>query len=146
MGETKVKETVVCPDCGKDGLKNVGAHKQHCPANPEAVIAVKPGQRPGETIYSDTGRKTGKVLWTLQHCDEYFGTVEVIPDETLPVTFNGVMIQCFAGVSQLMPKCHADILEGRRKRIRRMANEHKEIVVSTGVMTKGSDGPLPPIE
>ena len=62
-----------------------------------------------------TERKPGmvirgnKVPWTRKAQDEVYGVCEFVPDETLPVTVNGVGYQLLAGVPMMCPTIVRDI-------------------------------------
>jgi len=135
---SKKGETVTCPGCGKEGIKNLKAHQRFCPVL-VTETKVDTSLKPGSHIVDDKGVKRGKVPWTLRKCEAVFGIVEYTPDETLPVTWNGISIQCLRGVSQLMPACHRDILLERKRRMQTT----RRIVVSTGEIERGAMGPLP---
>ena len=141
----------VCGFCGET-KGNVKAHERFCSKNPDnirvaktekvAVAAAVSGERQPGTIISDhQGRKLGKVPWTMKEIERRFSLVEYTPVETLPVTWNGVSIQCFRGVSQLMPSCFRDILLDRA---RRMNKSHDTIPTPYGDIKLGAMGGLPP--
>ncbi len=107
---------------------------------PVAVMERPKGRVPGQTITDDKGRKQGKVPWTMKAIENIFGLCEYTPDETCPVTWNGVSIQCIRGVSQLMPTCFRDILLDRKRRM----GQVKTISTQYGDIERGALGPLPP--
>lgn len=115
-----VKEMVTCPDCGKEGIKNLKMHIPYCKAQvAKATEVVADDRMPGAHIMDGKGRKVGKVPWTLKDCDERDGTIEYMPLVTTPVTVNGVRIQCIRNVSQLMPKMHYEALRNYERKIGR---------------------------
>ena len=152
-----------CPDCGKE-VKNLGAHKRFCvkgltegqrtalaQAKDAAEQLVReelnkieaPNKSPGSHIFDNRGRKIGKQPWTMGEIEKVFSLIEYTPDETVPVTWNGVSIQCFAGVSQLMPTCFKDIMEDRKRRMRLIGKSLKDYDIdSYGVLA----GPPPGAE
>lgn len=86
---------------------------------------VKEERVPGKVVH---GQKTS---WTLKDIENVFPLCEFTPDNTVQVTWNGVMLQFIAGVSQLMPTCFRDqYLETKRR-----TRVSKPIVVSTGKIT-----------
>ena len=140
---------VPCPACGKL-VKNQRMHDKYCPAQekvemPEEVEVKKPTERlPGSHIYSGAGKLSGKVPWTHKKCEEAFGIVEYTPDETLPVTYNGVRVMCFAGLPMLMPGCHKAILERRKQKKQSGQRGNRDLqrigVEDMGVLTGRAPG------
>ena len=99
-----------------------------------------------EKIDQEEERKPGsivrgqKVPWSWKDCEKVFPVVEFTPWTSQPVTWNGLTKYFIANQSQLMPSCFKDIyLESMRRQRRQVP-----IVVSTGVVDRGAEGPLPP--
>ncbi len=89
--------------------------------------------RPGMPV-----KGVGKVPWTMKEIEKVFPVVEYVPDETMPVTWNGVKIQCFAGVSQLMPSCFRDVMENRKRKMRRVNENVRNLGIT---IQSGALGP-----
>ncbi len=81
------------------------------------------GERvPGKVVH---GQKTS---WTMKDIEAVFPVVEFTPEDTICITWNGVMRQFIAGVSMLVPTCFRDIYLDTKRRSR----AKPDIVVSTG--------------
>lgn len=110
--------------------------------NPTAVLEAVAKATEQEKVEATEPRVPGKVVhgqktpWTMKDIEEaradngdlMFPVCEFTPDDTVKITWNGVMVQFIAGVSQLMPTCFRDqYLETKRR-----TRASKPIVVSTG--------------
>jgi len=110
--------------------------------NPTAVLEEVAKGIEKEKVEAKEPRVPGKVVhgqktpWTLKDIEEAradngdlaFPLCEFTPEDTVKVTWNGVMVQFIAGVSQLMPTCFRDqYLETKRR-----TRAKKPIMVSTG--------------
>ena len=82
-------------------------------------------RRPGKTV---RGTKTA---WTYNDMLERFPVVSFIPDETLPLTYQGVKHYCHAGIESHVPKPFYDIYN-RRKRELQPKNPPPGILVELG--------------
>ena len=61
-----------------------------------------------------------KVSYQWSDLMDMFPVVSFIPEETIPLTFQGVMVQALAGIEMHVPKCFKDIYD-RHVRERRSA-------------------------
>lgn len=101
---------------------------------PEEVLAQLTKDTEQEAIEAKEERVPGKVVrgqktpWTLKDIEDVFPVCEFTPDDTVKVTWNGVMLQFITGVSQLMPTCFRDQYLETKRRTRAI----KPIMVSTG--------------
>lgn len=71
--------------------------KELTPEIDKQVEAVVEGRRPGMKI---NGNKTP---WTEKDLNEMFEIVKFTPVETIPVGYNGVRYQCYAGIEMHVP-------------------------------------------
>jgi len=71
------------------------------------------GERvPGKTV------KGVKTMWTYQDLCNRFSMVSFIPDETIPLTYNGVKVWAFAGIEMKVPKPFQNIYEQHKAELR----------------------------
>ena len=102
--------------------------------DPNAVLTELAKDTKQEAIEATEERMPGKVVrgqktsWTLKDVENIFPICEFTPDDTVQVTWNGVMIQFIAGCSQIMPTCFRDLYLETKRRTR----ASKPIMVSTG--------------
>ena len=78
-----------------------------------------------------------KTPWTRGDVDRAFPPVTFTPEETIPVTYNGVRYLLIADVECCVPSCIKDIYDNHRKAVRRGTH-------IPGVTVWGGAGPLPP--
>lgn len=88
---------------------------------------------PGMTLH---GVKTS---WRRSDVDKAFPICSFIPDETIPVTYNGVRYQLLSGIECLVPTIIRDIYNDRRRRIR----ETDKLLKSSNVFIERGVGGLP---
>jgi len=91
--------------------ENTKTHRGR-PKKLEEGIVVKDTKqeiKPGQTIHGS------KVPWTRQDVEKAFPICAFVPDETIPVTYNGVMYQLIAGVECLVPTIIRDIYQDYRR-------------------------------
>lgn len=87
---------------------------------------VRPGEITGEGL-SRTKQPWRKEDLTPENGFEY---VEYTPSENIPVTWNGITVNFFEGVNQLMPRVFLDTyLEA--KRLERGAREHRALLMAS---------------
>ena len=99
----------------------------------EQKIEEKPtGRVPGLTIGST------KTIYTYQDLEKMFPYVSFRPEETIPLTFQGVKVQCFAGFEMHVPKCFKDIYDNHRREKGRHAETLREAnMEDLGVLPAG---------
>lgn len=78
-----------------------------------------------------------KTAWTYKDMCEKFPIVDFVPRETIKVTWNGVMVQLYAGVEFHVPKPIYDLYNRRLAELDRKPN-------IPGVIVEIGAGPLPP--
>ena len=92
---------------------------------------------PGQVV---RGQKT---TWTRHDMDRIYGVCEFTPEETLPITINGIRYQCIAGVTMLCPTIIQQNYNRRKAILRDGAKElPKELGYET-IIHLGA-GALPP--
>ena len=90
------------------------------------------GQRiPGRVI------RGAKTPWTRRDVDNVFPPVTFIPEETIPVTYNGVRYQLFSDVEMTVPSIIRDIYVEHRRRARQSVTQS---LASIGVDILGQGG------
>ncbi len=90
------------------------------------------GERiPGKLVH---GQKT---IWTYKDCLDRYEVVSFIPEETIPLNFNGVKVQAFSGIEMHVPKCFKKVYDDHRKALRPESPP-------PGVTVELGAGPLPP--
>ncbi len=99
-----------------------------------------------EDVVEETtsGRVPGKVVkglktpWMAKDIEKVFPLCEFTPEETIPVTYNGVKYQLFAGVSMATPTIIRDIYLEHRRKMRRIGAElvGRGIEVAAGALNK----------
>ena len=76
-------------------------------------VIEQPTERvPGLTV---GGTKT---TWTYKDCEDKFPYVKFMAEETVPLTFQGVTVQAFAGFEMHVPECFKKIYDNHRKEAR----------------------------
>lgn len=78
-----------------------------------------------------------KTIWTYNDMCARFPIVDFIPDETLPIIWNGVKVQAISGIEMHVPKPFCDIYKQRMARLRQKIN-------IPGVVVELGAGALPP--
>ena len=79
----------------------------------KAKAKSQPVERvPGLTI---AGSKT---TYTYRDLCEMFPIVSFIPEETIPLTFQGVSVQAIEGLEMHVPECYKRIYDNHRKALR----------------------------
>jgi len=95
----------------------------------------KGGQIPGVTY---GGNKAG---YTYQHLCKMFPVVSFTPDETIPLTWNGVSVMAISGLEMHTPKCFKDLYDRHRQAVRESFREvrklNPDLIIDVGA------GPLP---
>jgi hypothetical protein len=95
----------------------------------------------------DTERRPGKVIrgvktpWTKKDVEAIFPPVTFIPDENIPVTYNGVRYQLFADIETTVPSIIKQIYDDYKAAKRRQG---KGVMTSTGFAPVLGQGGLPP--
>jgi len=72
-------------------------------------IVFPKGAQPGDVI---NGFKVG---WTESELNKRFPIVKFIPEETIPITWNGIRYQCFAQVEMHVPEPVKEIYDRHRR-------------------------------
>ena len=67
-----------------------------------------------------------KKIYTRKDLDRLYGICEFTPDETIPVTFQGVRYQLLAGVTMSAPTIIRDIYENHKRELRRVGMTKSE--------------------
>ena len=68
--------------------------------------------RPGKII---DGKKT---IFTYQDLCNMFDIVSFTPERTVPLTFNGVKVQAYAGIEMHVPQCFKEIYDQSGRELR----------------------------
>ena len=89
---------------------------------------------PGQVVH---GLKTP---WTYGDVDRAFPPCTIMPEETIPVTYNGVRYQLLSGVEMTVPTIIRDIYFEHRRRTRDAGKSLKGM----GIMVEAGAGGLPP--
>lgn len=96
-------------------------------------------------INADQGRVPGKVVdgtktpWQRSDVEKAFPEkVRFVPDETIPVTYNGVRYQLIADVECLVPSCIKAIYDDYKRRKRAVGKS----LASLGIDTMAGAGAL----
>jgi len=97
------------------------------------VETTPTGRVPGLTIGAT------KTTYNYQDLVRMFPIVSFIPEETIPLTFQGVKVQAYVGIEMHVPKCFKDIYDNHRKEKRQIQKTLKE----AGILDLGVGG-LPP--
>ena len=77
----------------------------------------KPEESPKERIPGQVVRGT-KTTWTKADMDRIYGICEFTPEETVPITINGIRYQCIAGYTMLCPTIVKQVYENRKRVLR----------------------------
>jgi len=115
----------------------------------EAVEVIKEIKEELETKVEETpkGRVPGltvggtKTTYTYQDLVNIFPIVSFIPEETVPLTYQGVRVQAYYGVEMHVPKCFKDVYDHSRFEQR----QRTKTVQEAGLLDLGV-GDLPPEE
>ena len=100
----------------------------------EVKIEAEPeGRKPGLT------RGSSKTTYTYPDLCDMFPTVSFTPEETIPLTFQGVKVQAYDGIEMHVPRCFKTIYDHHRKELKQM----KETLLEAGLLDLGAGG-LPP--
>lgn len=77
-----------------------------------------------------------KTAWTYRDMLERFQIISFIPDETLPLTWNGIKVQAIAGIEMHVPKPFFDIYTRHKLALRpRPAPPGIEVDLGAGALT-----------
>ena len=86
-----------------------------------AITSLESGRQPG-SIIGDT-----KVIYTYNDLVRMFPIVDFVPEANVPLTFQGVKVQAYAGVEMHVPKCFKDIYDKSRRRNPEMRRELRDM-------------------
>ena len=98
-----------------------------------------------EAIEETTGERVpGKIVkglktpWTAKDIERVFPLCEFTPEETIPVTYQGVKYQLFSGVSMVTPTIIRDIYLEHRRKMRRVGSElaGRGVEIAAGALNK----------
>ena len=82
---------------------------------------------------------SSKTTYTYQDLVAMFPIASFTPEETVPLTFQGITVQAFGGIEMHVPSCFKTIYDQHRKELRRI----KETLREAGIQDLGAGG-LPP--
>uniref|UniRef100_A0A6M3IHM4 Uncharacterized protein n=1 Tax=viral metagenome TaxID=1070528 RepID=A0A6M3IHM4_9ZZZZ len=101
---------------GAEAVAEVSREMSLEPGESPAITAAMAGVAPG-TIVRIPGSIKGdtKVIYTEEDLLRMFPLVTFTPEETLPLTFQGIRVQALAGVEFTVPKCFKDIYDRSRR-------------------------------
>ncbi len=91
----------------------------------------------------EESRQPGKVIdgkkipWTMKDMEARFPMVNFVPDETVPLTWNGVKVYAIAGIEIHAPKPFYDIWNHRKAELMKSPN-------FPGIQVEAGAGALPP--
>jgi len=105
------------PAQGAVAVAEVSKELNPDPEERPVITAAMSGRQPG-TIIGDT-----KVVYTYQDLEGMFSIVSFTPEETMPLTYQGVRVQALAGVEFAVPKCFKDIYDKTRRPKTQMKKE-----------------------
>lgn len=77
---------------------------------------------PGSVINGEKVPTTYKYM--VDHPEKYGPIVDFVPERTLPLFFNGVKVQAFAGLEMHVPKCFKDIYDRSGRELSRPLGGH----------------------
>lgn len=104
----------------------------------EERVEQEPEQRVPGLAVGDT-----KTSYTYQDLCSMFPIVSFIPEETIPLTYNGVRVQALQGVEIHVPQCFKRLYDQHRRELRRkpsISDGGQGYVPIIGI----GDGALPP--
>ena len=122
----------------KDAVRNLSIE--------EAQEVLDRAVREAESKPSPSDRTPGliingmKVPYTRHDLDRIYGIVEFTPDDTIPVTVQGIRYQLFAGVTMSAPKIIQKTYEDYKRQLRKGSDALRNL----GVSVDAGAGPLPP--
>ena len=70
-------------------------------------------RQPGRIV---DGQKT---IYTYADLVHMFPLVKFTPEETIPLSFNGVRVQAFNGIEMTVPQCYKDIYDQHKRELRK---------------------------
>ena len=99
----------------KEGIKQLISE-----AVEEAVAEAAGPKSPGQI--EEAGELTArKVHWTFHDAEKLYPPVTFTPEETIPVTFNGLTVQLMADQPITVPSCFKGIYDEHRRLVRQSA-------------------------
>jgi len=78
----------------------------------EEVKQVQEGRVPGRVV---GGQKT---TWTYKDLERHFRITSFVPEETIPITINGVRVQLLEGIEITCPECYHQVYQQHRAGMR----------------------------
>ena len=102
-------------------------------------------EKVAEEVESNQERIPGKAIkgvktpWTVRDMDKAYGITTFTPEETIPVTVNGIKFQLFDGIEITCPSIVKATYDNYRRQTRRIGRD----LVGRGIERMGG-GALPP--
>ncbi len=93
----------------------------------EEAKSVGEPRTPGATV------RGGKVPWTRGDIERTFPMVTFMPEETVPVSWNGVRYQLLEGIEATVPSCIKGIYDDYRRRVRSIGRDLPSMGVTKSV-------------
>ena len=112
----------------------------------EAQEVLDRAGREAESKPSPSDRTPGQIIngmkvpYTRHDLDRIYGIVEFTPDDTIPVTVQGIRYQLFAGVTMSAPKIIQKTYEDYKRQLRKGSDALRNL----GVSVDAGAGALPP--
>jgi hypothetical protein len=95
------------------------------PAGVAAQVLEEAEDKVEQRAIDEKNTKPGQVVngfkraWTMKECEAAFPVKVFMPEETVPLTWNGLRVQAIAGVQMAVPECFYDIYVKHREALRK---------------------------